>query len=91
MDEQEHSYVWRWSNKWRGVTIWCTMAAMKIISATIAQKSIKGVFPYDFTYEDGQHGIYLPENQMSYKGEFRKAQEVFEEVTGVVATKPISG
>ena len=63
----------------------------KIISAKLAQKSIKGVFPYDFLYEDGQHGIYLPENQMSYKGDFMTAQEVFEDVKGIVATKPISG
>lgn len=67
------------------------MAAMKIISATIAQKSIKGVFPYDFTYEDGSKGIYLPDNQMEYKGKFKSAQEVFEEVNGVVATKGVSG
>ena len=63
----------------------------KIISAKLAEKSIKGRFPYEFTYEDGSKGIYLPGNQMSYKGEFKTAQEVFEEVTGVVATKGVSG
>lgn len=64
---------------------------MKIISATIAQKSIKGVFPYDFLYEDGQHGIYLPENLMHHNGTFRSAQEMFEKVNGIVATKGVSG
>ncbi len=64
---------------------------MKILSAKIAAKSIQGTFPYEFTYDDGSKGIYLPENQMEYKGKFKSAQEVFEDVNGVVATKPISG
>lgn len=64
---------------------------MKIINATIAHKSIKGVFPYDFLYENGEHGIYLPENQMDYNGKFLSAQEVYEKVNGITATKAIKG
>jgi AMMECR1 domain-containing protein len=90
---------------------------MKITSATIATKSIKGIFPFEFTYEDGSKGIYLPENQMeyetnepetvaiaarkgtyaeiskglSYKKVFKTAQEVYEEVNKIVATKGVSG
>lgn len=64
---------------------------MKITSAQLATKSIKGIYPYEFTYEDGTKGIYLPENQMEYKNKFKSAQEVYEEITGAAATKTISG
>lgn len=64
---------------------------MKILTAKLAAKSIRGVFPYEFTYEDGHKGRYLPSNQMEYKGKFKPAQEVFEDVNGIIATKSISG
>lgn len=59
---------------------------MKIINAQLAAKSIKGVFPYEFTYEDGSKGIYLPDNQMEHEGSFKTAQEVYETITGLLGT-----
>lgn len=58
---------------------------MKIISARIAEKSIKGIFPYEFTYEDGTKGIYLPENMMQYEERTITAQEAY----ALVAQKDI--